>query len=118
MPGSTPIGASRRGPARPAVKRTSVCGESSVPWLRSSPSSDSRNRRVRHARSDPVSARDPWPVTRPAASRMRAVSDVKGTITPPNGSAATIVRSAGVSSASSPSIASLKSCSRPAVKDS
>ena len=60
---------------------------------------------MRQARSEPVSVRDPWPVTRLAASRMRAVSEVNGTITPPNGSAATIVRSAGVSSASSPSIA-------------
>ena len=61
------------------MKRISVCGEACVPRCRSNPSSDSRNRRVRQARSDPVSVRDPWPVTRPAASRMRAVSDVKGT---------------------------------------
>ena len=84
------------------MKRISVCGESGVPRARSSPSSDSRNRRVRQARADPVSVRDPWPVTRPAASRMRAVSEVNGTITPPNGSAATIARSAGVSCGEQP----------------
>jgi hypothetical protein len=35
-------------------------------------------------------------VSRPAARLMRVVSELKGTVTPANGSAATIVRSGGV----------------------
>ena len=90
MPGDSPIGASRRGAASPAVKSTSVTGAGRAPRLCRNPSSDSRNRRVRQARSEPVSLRDPWPVRRSMARRTRALSDVNGNGTPPNGSAATI----------------------------
>ena len=82
MPGPASIGASRLGAASPAVNRTTVSGDERPAWLWRNPSSASRNRRVRQARSDPVSARVPCPATPSIARRMRAVSEVNGTFTP------------------------------------
>ena len=60
-PAPSAIDASRRGAASPAVNRTTVKGDERPAWPWRNPSSASRNRRVRQARSEPLSRAAPLP---------------------------------------------------------